>query len=158
MFVAVNTREMVQRVVVLAKCIWKEHYSAIIGEEQVSYMLREFQNSEAIHDQIDKGLEYYLVIRESNDVGYFAVRADSEDLFLSKLYIKKSESGCGLGSQALRYILDHWEAERIKLTVNKGNAESILFYESRGFIRTGEVVQDIGGGFVMDDYKMEWTR
>ena len=44
---------------------------------------------------------------------------------------------------------------RITLTVNKNNIGPIAAYEKLGFVNTGPVVQDIGGGFIMDDYKME---
>jgi len=158
MFVVVNTDSLIQRVVVLAEHIWGEYYPAIIGERQVSYMLREFQNLEVIRDQIDGRMEYFLVTRNRKDVGYFAVRLDEGVLFLSKLYIKSSEEGQGLGSKALEFIQVHWKPETVRLTVNKQNSDSIRFYENRGFTKTGEVVQDIGGGFVMDDYQMEWVR
>ena len=40
------------------------------------------------------------------------------------------------------------------LTVNRNNAGSIAFYERAGFRKTNELVTDIGGGFVMDDWRM----
>jgi len=40
------------------------------------------------------------------------------------------------------------------LTVNKDNADSIAFYRRVGFRIAGSSVMDIGGGFVMDDYRM----
>ena len=157
MFVVVNSDPLIQRVVVLAEHIWGEHYPAIIGEQQVTHMLREFQNLDTIRDQIDGRMEYFLVTRDGEDVGYFAVGMNEDVLFLSKLYIKSSAAGQGLGSQALEFMQDHWKPEIVRLTVNKQNSDSIRFYENRGFIKTGEVVQDIGGGFVMDDFQMEWV-
>ena len=44
---------------------------------------------------------------------------------------------------------------RIWLTVNRMNRSAIKAYERCGFSITGEVVADIGEGFVMDDYRME---
>jgi RimJ/RimL family protein N-acetyltransferase len=46
---------------------------------------------------------------------------------------------------------------KIALTVNKNNVNSIKAYEKMGFKNVGSVVQDIGSGYVMDDYKMEKT-
>lgn len=43
------------------------------------------------------------------------------------------------------------------LTVNKNNVKAIRAYEKTGFKNIGSLVQDIGNGFVMDDYKMEQT-
>jgi RimJ/RimL family protein N-acetyltransferase len=44
---------------------------------------------------------------------------------------------------------------KISLTVNIHNSNSIKMYEKVGFHICGTAVQDIGNGFVMDDYKME---
>ena len=44
----------------------------------------------------------------------------------------------------------------IRLTVNKGNADSIAIYRHTGFAIVIDVVADIGNGYVMDDYVMEW--
>ena len=44
---------------------------------------------------------------------------------------------------------------KITLTVNKNNAIAIEAYRKMGFENAGSIVTDIGGGFVMDDYKME---
>ena len=157
MFVEVDSEALIQRVVVMADLIWREHYPAIIGEEQVDYMLGKFQTLESIQEQIDEGFEYYLLKREGADAGYFAVQVEGDALFLSKLYIRGSKSGGGLGSRVLEFIQDHWKPGFVRLTVNNENAASIRFYENRGFIKTGEVVHDIGCGFVMDDYQMEWS-
>ena len=40
------------------------------------------------------------------------------------------------------------------LTVNKGNP-SVNAYKRLGFQIAADLVMDIGGGFVMDDYRME---
>ena len=40
------------------------------------------------------------------------------------------------------------------LTVNKGNP-AVKAYERLGFRIAADLVMDIGGGFVMDDYRME---
>jgi len=41
------------------------------------------------------------------------------------------------------------------LTVNKNNSHSIAWYSRMGFTNAGPILQDIGGGFVMDDFRME---
>ncbi len=156
--VAVDCDELIRRVVVLAGQVWREHYPALIGEEQVEYMLDEFQSFAAIREQIDEGMEYFLLSNNGEDAGYFAVQVEGEGLFLSKLYVKRSQAGKGLGGQMLEFVREHWRPERVRLTVNKGNLDSIRFYQHHGFSKTGEVVLDIGDGFVMDDFEMEWRR
>ena len=94
--------------------------------------------------------------------GYVALvprQADSR-LQISKLYLRKPWRGRGLGSAILARIAAISEElgyTRLYLTVNKHNAPAIAAYEKLGFTRTGELVTDIGGGFVMDDYEMQKT-
>ncbi len=46
---------------------------------------------------------------------------------------------------------------KIYLTVNKGNTPSYQIYLHLGFKVIDSVVNDIGHGYVMDDYIMEYT-
>ena len=54
----------------------------------------------------------------------------------------------------VRYSKDI-NCKKISLTVNRNNLNSIKAYENAGFKNTGELIQDIGHGYVMDDYSME---
>lgn len=38
--------------------------------------------------------------------------------------------------------------------MNKGNHRAIACYRRHGFVQEASVVNDIGGGYVMDDYVM----
>ena len=69
-----------------------------------------------------------------------------------------SRRGKGLGKEAIRFVeglARERGLHRIGLTVNKNNTEAIRAYEGTGFRKAGALVQEIGAGFVMDDYKME---
>ena len=46
--------------------------------------------------------------------------------------------------------------DKIWLTCNRGNESDLAIYKHFGFIQTREQVSDIGGGFVMDDYILEY--
>jgi RimJ/RimL family protein N-acetyltransferase len=145
-------------VVDLANRIWFEHYNPIIGEQQVSYMLEKYQSVLAIEDQLERGVMYYLLIHQNAPVGYFAYSKKKESLFLSKLYVLSSMRGNGIGRAALSFIeaqLKELNLKKIELTVNKFNLSSIKAYEKMGFINIGAIVQDIGNGYVMDDYVLE---
>jgi GNAT superfamily N-acetyltransferase len=78
-------------------------------------------------------------------------------VFISKLYILAAHRKSGAGRQALE-LLERMARERGAthrwLTVNKGNP-SVRAYERLGFKIVDAMVVDIGGGYVMDDYKME---
>jgi RimJ/RimL family protein N-acetyltransferase len=157
--IEVTNQEQIDIVEALAKEIWTEHYTPIIGRDQVEYMLARFQSRDAISAQIKtEGYLYFLVEAEGAYIGYIGVQLKGEELFLSKIYIKASERGKGFGKEAIR-VLENLAAKlnlgRIALTVNKNNIKSIHAYEKMGFHNLGPVVQDIGNGFVMDDFKME---
>ena len=161
-FRQVISEEDIAEIARLAREIWQEHYLPIIGQDQVDYMLEKFQSREAIARQIEQQYEYYLVLDRGQSAGYVAVVPDAgkAKLFLSKIYVRKELRGRGLGKAALEFVEDICRQRgftNIRLTVNKNNTRSITWYGERGFSNTGSTMQDIGEGFVMDDFIMEKT-
>jgi len=149
----------IQKIEALAREIWTEHYPSIISMEQIFYMLFKFQTAEAIKTQIAEGVLYYLILdRKAGELGYLAFYPKEEELFLSKLYVKKEYRGQGLGRQALEFV-EHIARQnklaKVTLTVNKNNINSIKAYLKSGFIKKADVVTEIGAGFIMDDYLLE---
>lgn len=147
-------------VVHLAREIWQEHYVPIIGREQVDYMLGNFQSEQAVTVQIAEACEYYIVVQDKKSFGYMAVIPNEREasLMLSKIYVKKEARGHGFGWKMLAFVEDLCRSRHIQkiwLTVNKNNHHSITWYTRMGFTKTASLVQDIGEGFVMDDYRME---
>ncbi len=158
-FIKVQTQTEIQQVADLAQLIWNEHYTPIIGKAQVDYMVANFQSPPAIHDQLKKGYAYYLIEYENKPVGYFSILSQKTEktLFLSKIYVDKSSRGKGLARKSIEFIQVLSENQGLKsiwLTVNKNNLDSIRAYQKMGFEIEQSLLQDIGGGFVMDDYKM----
>jgi len=152
----VEQPQQVKAVAALARAIWEQHYIPIIGPEQVEYMLEKFQSVEAITHQIEtEGFEYILV----PDSGYAAWIPDlgKKSLFLSKIYVEDGQRGTGLGRALLELAEQRGRAlgcDELWLTVNWQNTGTIAFYERMGLHKTGRLVQDIGDGFVMDDWRM----
>ena len=144
----------------LADLIWNEHYIPIIGQVQVSYMIDKFQSPIAIENQIrNENYEYYIIYHQSEPSGYLSIKQTGSELFLSKFYVVKEKRGIGLGKKGFRFISGKAKElgiHRITLTVNKNNINSIRAYERLGFKNDGPVVADIGGGFVMDDFRMSY--
>ncbi len=158
--VPVDSAGAIDAVARLAHEIWYEHYVPIIGRAQVDYMVPAFQGPEAIAGQIAKGLQYFL-LEDRGGVGYFAIEPQPAEgrMFLSKFYLRKSVRSQGLGRFGMAFIEARCRADSLGilwLTVNKFNP-ALQAYERMGFLRTADVVTDIGGGFVMDDYRMEKT-
>ena len=142
----------------LADEIWTEHYTPIIGTDQVRYMLANFQSFEAIDKQISEGMTYFLLYFQGEPVGYMASKPEDEDMFLSKIYVLSRMRGKGIGGYGMNFLATMAREKgfaHLSLTVNKNNSDSIRAYEKLGFINQGPLQTDIGQGFIMDDYLMK---
>ncbi len=154
-----STPEQLEVLAALAHEIWHEFYEPLIGREQVQYMVSKFQSVAALREQLQEGYEYFLVRRDGVEVGYCGVQAQRSQgsLFVSKLYLRREVRGSGTGRACMEF-LERLAVQRgltqLWLTVNKGNP-SVQAYERLGFRIAADVVMDIGGGFVMDDFRME---
>lgn len=142
----------------LAAIIWREHYTPIIGSEQVEYMLEKFQSVPAMAKQISEGVSYYCIVLDGDCVGYLSFYLKEDALFLSKIYVSSQLRGQGIGRQAMQFVMEQAQLQglaKVQLTVNKYNSGSIAAYHRMGFVTVEELVMDIGSGFVMDDYLMQ---
>ena len=160
-FVPVTTSQQIEAVAGLAHEIWYEYYVALIGRAQVDYMVAKFQSSGAVAAQLREGYEYFLIQRAGADIGYCAVQPHPENgsLFLSKLYLLRDCRGAGTGRVCMEFIEQLARRRGLNLlwlTVNKGNP-AVKAYERLGFRIAADLVMDIGGGYVMDDFRMEKT-
>lgn len=154
---AVTDNSQIESVEALADEIWHEHFTTIIGKEQVDYMLEKFQSKHAIAEQITDGFQYFVICSNNKYVGYVAVQLKGSQLFLSKFYMLSAERGKGLGRRAMAFVEKlaiEKKASKISLTVNRYNSAAIEVYKKLGFVIEESIVQDIGEGFVMDDYRM----
>lgn len=155
----VESDRQIHAVADLAEIIWKEHFTPIIGEKQVAYMVDKFQSYPALTEQIQNGYEYYQFFDKGEFCGYCSIHPEDGRLFLSKLYIKKDCRGRHLATQAFDFLKDicrEREYSAIWLTCNKHNDNSLAVYRHLGFEIIDTQEADIGGGFVMDDYIMEY--
>lgn len=152
----VKTDPEIRNVAALAEEIWHQHFTPIIGEAQVNYMVEKFQSYPALKDQIEhNGYEYYAVRFGDHLAGYTGVHPEDDALFLSKLYVKKDFRGQHLATEVFHYLIRLCKERGLKkiwLTCNKHNDQTLKIYDHLGFVITDEQVADIGNGFVMDDY------
>ncbi len=147
----------IQALAEVANEIWHEYFTPIIGLQQVEYMVDKFQSVKGIIGQLDNGYEYYFAVHNGEIAGYFGIQLQSDNLFLSKLYLKKEFRGKGISSQMLTYIKNiayNNCKSKITLTVNRYNYHTIDVYKHFGFEIEKEQKADIGNGFYMDDYVM----
>ncbi len=162
MFILIKEDSEIEQLSILAKEIWNQHYSPIIGRDQVDYMIKLLQSKEAIKEDIEKkDYQYYFIDKNNKKIGYFAIVSKDNSLFLSKLYIKASNRGDGIGKSVINFITleaKNRDLNKISLTVNKYNENSIEFYKKNGFIIVDSIIFDLGEGYFMDDYKMELSN
>lgn len=169
---AMNNNEL-ENIHKLAQNIWKEHYSNILTDGQIQYMVSNFQSVQAMEKQLNEGYKYLQILFKSENqseedklVGYFSFVQKNDDdidnknlaIFLSKLYIEKSFRNQGIARSVISYlkrIAQKQDCKSIWLTVNKQNTHSIEAYKKLGFKTYREDSVDIGRGYVMDDYYMK---
>ena len=140
--------------------VFIDYYSDLIGKDQASYMADLFLSEDAIRKLIDSGAVFKIVIDEGIIKGFIEYIREDERVFLSKLYVHRKYRRKGIGKfmfeDCVKYTKDSG-LNRIYLTVNKHNTPSFNVYEHLGFKVIDSVVNDIGNGYVMDDYIMEIT-
>lgn len=159
--ILVNDDKKVAMVVSMAKTCWEQHYTPIIGKQQVDYMLSKFQSFSAVKGDIEAGVNYYMVLLDNDPAGYFSIQFRQDgSTFLSKCYVLHNYQGRGVGKSIIQKVMEITKEKHksvIALQVNKNNLNSIAFYEKCGFNKIKGLTVDIGEDFVMDDYWMERT-
>ncbi|PWN62160.1 GNAT family N-acetyltransferase [Chryseobacterium oncorhynchi] len=157
------TEENVSLIQDLARRSWKNAYAEILSEEQMEYMLSEMYSKAELESQLQNpNYQYYLILDEDNNSyeGFIGYEHNYEDKTtkLHRIYLIPESKGKGLGKLALQFLnkkVSENGNKRIILNVNKYNAAK-NFYESQGYRVYDEGVFDIGNGFVMDDFLMEF--
>lgn len=149
--------QQIEETSALAKVIWNEHFIPIIGKAQVDYMLDAFLSVKAIEKNREDGYEFFQLL-DDELFGFLSLHQEEDRIFLSKLYIEKSHRGKGYAREALSFVEFYCLQLGIKtiwLTCNKNNANTLAAYKKMGFTIFDEAVNEIGNGYVMDDYYMK---
>lgn len=145
----------------LAKKSWNSAYANLLSQEQIDYMLGEMYSHEVILNQMENSNYHYFIIEfNENPAGFigFENHYEPNTTKLHRIYLLDDFKGKGLGKSAIQFLKDKVadsKDSRIILNVNKNNNAKKI-YESQGFNVYDEVILNIGNGFVMDDYLMEF--
>ena len=146
----------------LAEKSWNSAYSTILSADQIEYMLAQMYSEVEINLQIQNpNYHYYIILDEAVEAGFmgFQFHYEKETTKLHRIYLLEEFKGKGLGKKGLQFLKEKVAESsdaRIILNVNKDNPARNV-YESQGFSIFHEEVFDIGKGFVMDDYFMEFN-
>ena len=143
----------------IAEKAWRPTYSHILSEEQTIYMLDMMYATDVLTKQINSQIAFFLAVDEDKAIGYFAMEiSEPSKMKLHKIYLDPDQKSKGVGSQIIAFIKEFGlkaGVKQIELNVNKFNS-AVQFYEKMGFLRAKEMVLDIGNGYVMDDYVMQF--
>ena len=145
----------------LAKKSWNSAYVNILSKEQIEYMLKEMYSYLEISNQIQNpDYHYYIILNDDVAAGFigFEFHYEKDTTKLHRIYLLEEFTGKGLGKKGLDFLkekVSETSDQRLILNVNKDNPAKRM-YESQGFQVFHEEIFDIGNGFVMDDYLMEF--
>lgn len=146
----------------IAHLTWPATYLSIIGQQQIDYMLDKMYNRGELLQQLMDG--YIFLIAEENEknigfASYSIIDHQKRTYKLHKLYVLPDSHGKGVGKILINEVFNLVKAANgtaLQLNVNKYNKSSD-FYLKAGFKIKEAVLLDIGHGYFMDDYVMEFT-
>lgn len=142
----------------LAGVVWRAHYPSIIAMAQIDYMLAQRYAPALIRDEIARGVIWDTARAGGRPVGFSAcLPPRAGEMKLDKLYVHPDFQRRGCGRQLVARAAAAARAAgcaALVLAVNKRNAPALAAYRGYGFRVREAMVQQIGGGFVMDDYLM----
>ena len=146
----------IQRMSRLATTIVKDYFDPLIGAAQNDYMIARFQTPDAIAAQLADGYVYFFAADDAGTpLGFLAYRIEPARLYLSKFYLHKHHRGKGYAHAMRDFVIQaavNAGLSHIELNVYKHNDATLAAYEALGFTRLRAEANDIGNGFVMDDY------
>ena len=145
----------------IAEKSWRKHYPGILFNEQIEYMLEQMYSENELQNHFENpNYHYYLLGDEEKTLGImgFENHYQEKNTKLHRIYLLEEAKGKGVGKFAIIFLKNQAKEsgdQRIILNVNKQNP-SYYFYVSQGFKVYEEGVFEIGNGYVMDDYLMEY--
>jgi ribosomal protein S18 acetylase RimI-like enzyme len=156
----IETEKDVDTLVPIAHEIWSDHFETMFDKETLPMLIEGAQSKRAILSQIEDGSQYFFIDQDDRKIGYFAYKMDQSknELLLSKIYVYSDQRGKGVGRKVLNHLekLSHDAGvNKIVLTVNHKNIDSIKAYEKWGFSNLGLIKRQFENGLVVEDIIME---
>lgn len=145
----------------LAYKIWPIAYKEILSQDQLDYMLNWMYSIESLTQQLQEGHHYFGIYDKNETIGFLDIQPNYPEngvLKLNKIYVLPSYHGKGFGFQLIQFAIDFaTEAKQktIELQVNRFN-KAKDFYSKIGFTIKEEKDFDIGNGYFMNDFVMEF--
>lgn len=145
----------------ISNVAWPHTFKDLLSCEQIAYMMNMMYSSQSLQKQITEQNHRYLLTKDGNGyLGYLSYEINYNDSGLTKvhkIYILPDAQGKGVGRffiENVSEIAQNNGATGLSLNVNKYNDKAINFYRRMGFDIHHSEENDIGNGFIMDDYVM----
>lgn len=145
----------------IAAATWPSTYMDIIGQAQIDYMLEKMYSKGELLKQLMEGHIFLIAEEGENQFGFagYSIIGHEERVYkLHKLYVLPSAHGKGVGKILINEVFNQVKnagGSALQLNVNKHN-KAKDFYLKGGFTIKESVKLDIGEGYFMDDYVMEY--
>ena len=152
--------EDIDALVALTRDTWQRHYTTIISQAQIDYMLAQRYAPDFIRAQLARDDLWWDALHVDGVLTGFAQSERGErpgDMKIDKLYMRYDARGQGFGGALVRHVEQRARTlgcDRLYLQVNKNNTSAIGAYRKHGFEIVESATFAIGTGFVMDDYIM----
>ena len=146
----------------LAHRIWPHTFKEILTTDQIEYMLNWMYDVKTLKQQLKEGHLFYSIVFEERPIGFFGLQIGyPEDKFLRihKIYLLPECQGKGIGRWSMDQIVDIAKAQQcsqLHLNVNIYN-NAVTFYKRYGFSVLSEENNDIGSGYWMNDFVMNFS-
>ncbi|PXV61850.1 L-amino acid N-acyltransferase YncA [Dysgonomonas alginatilytica] len=142
---------------------WEITYADILSREQMNYMIEMMYSTSALKKQMTEQNHHFLLIKNESSsdfqgfISYEFNYKNQPNTKIHKLYLLPECKGKGMGRILIDKVATLAQSERnnsLSLNMNRDN-KSIGFYNQMGFEIVGEEDNDIGSGYLMEDYILE---
>ena len=146
----------------IAQITWPITYREILSSEQLDYMFEWMYNLETLQNQVEEGQLFYVLKENGKPLGFIGIElfsSKTNDLKIQKIYVLPDAQGKGVGKKLIEKAIEIAQEkgiEQVILNVNRFN-KAVSFYQKLDFKITSEVNIDIGKGYLMEDYIMNYT-
>ena len=132
----------------LADELWHEVYKRYYPARQLDALVEQLQSADAIEEDIDNDVNYFLVFLGDKLIGYFAWKMENTALHLMHLYLKPEYRGKAIGRDIVSSVerLARGEGKgRVWCTVHARALPVQQFFKARGYRNLRAAEQEEGG-------------
>lgn len=141
----------------LASELWHEVYKRYYPAKQLDTLVDTLQSADAIEEDIDNDVNYFLVFLGDKLIGYFAWKMENTALHLLYLYLKPEYRGKALGRDILNTCerLARGEGRgRVYCEVHNKALPVMQFFKARGY-RSLAPAENVVAGIEMQQTILE---